>query len=124
MLLCALNGKDFTGITFAFAVNFEIELLEIFVSHIGNFYLIGLACCELIQRLCLKSDGEILIQCEKLMFALFFRKQYRKKNYGELFDSTDPKPKRMQNLSHQYGGLKSTRTSGTLLAMKALSFRS
>ena len=32
-LLCALNGKDFTGITFAFAAIFEIELLEISVSH-------------------------------------------------------------------------------------------
>ena len=36
MLLCALNGKDFIGITFAFAVNFEIELLEI--SVIGNCF--------------------------------------------------------------------------------------
>ena len=51
MLLCALNGKDFIGITFAFAVNFETELLEISVSHrkllLAAF---GLACCELIQR--------------------------------------------------------------------------
>lgn len=51
MLLCALNGKDFIGITFAFAVNFEIELLEISVSH-RKLLLVafGIACCELIQR--------------------------------------------------------------------------